>query len=64
MLIDPETLATLPKRQFANGLAEAVKTGMIADAELSILLVADALKEYEERFGGEPETEEEPKAEA
>ena len=34
VLIDPETLATLPKRQVANGLAEAVKTGMIADAEL------------------------------
>ena len=35
---------------------------LIADAELSILLVADALQEYEERFGGEPE--EEPKTEA
>ena len=27
---------------------------LIADAELSILEVADALKEYEERFGSEP----------
>ena len=28
---------------------------LIADAELSIYEVADALKEYEERFGGEDE---------
>ena len=31
---------------------------IIADAQLSILEVADALKEYEERFGGEAEPEE------
>ena len=31
---------------------------LIADAELSIYEVADALKEYEERFGTEPETAE------
>ena len=30
---------------------------LIADAELSIYEVAGALKEYEERFGGEPEAE-------
>ena len=34
VLIDPDTLATLPRRQYANGLAEAVKAGLIADAEL------------------------------
>ena len=28
---------------------------MIADAQLSVLEVAEALQEYEERFGGEPE---------
>ena len=28
---------------------------LVADAQLSILEVADALQEYEERFGGEPE---------
>jgi len=33
---------------------------LIADAELSILEVASALKEYDERFGAEPETEEKP----
>ena len=31
---------------------------LISDAELSILEVADALKEYEERFGTEPEAAE------
>lgn len=31
---------------------------LIAEAQLSILEVADALQEYEERFGGEPEAEE------
>lgn len=31
---------------------------LIADAELSIYEVADALRVYEERFGGEPETAE------
>ena len=29
---------------------------LIAEAQLSILEVADALQEYEERFGGEPES--------
>ena len=31
---------------------------LIADAELSIYEVADALKEYDERFGSEPEDQE------
>lgn len=34
VLIDPDTLATLPRRHFTNGLAEAVKAGLIGDAEL------------------------------
>ena len=34
VLIDPDTLATLPRRQFINGLAEAVKAGLIADPQL------------------------------
>ena len=34
VLIDPDTLATLPRRQFVNGLAEAVKAGLIADPQL------------------------------
>ncbi len=34
VLVDPDTLATLPRRQYSNGLAEAVKAGLIADPEL------------------------------
>lgn len=34
VLIDPLTLSTLPKRHFANGMAEMIKYGMIADREL------------------------------
>ena len=33
VLIDPETLSTLPARQVANGLAEAVKMALCFDAE-------------------------------
>ena len=34
VLIDPDVLSTLPKRQIANGLAEAVKMALTSDAEL------------------------------
>ena len=34
VLIDPDTLSTLPRRQIAAGHAEIVKAGLIADAEL------------------------------
>ena len=33
VLIDPRTLSTLPRRQIANGLAEAVKMALCFDAE-------------------------------
>jgi 3-dehydroquinate synthase len=33
VLVDPRTLATLPRRQIANGLAEAVKMALCFDAE-------------------------------
>ena len=31
VVIDPDVLATLPRRQFVNGLAEALKMSLIAD---------------------------------
>lgn len=34
VIIDPETLKTLPERQIANGLAEALKMALTHDAEL------------------------------
>lgn len=34
VLIDPETLVTLPPRELRNGLAEAIKAAVIADAAL------------------------------
>ncbi len=37
VLADPDTLATLPPRQVANGLAEALKTGLIGDPQLFAL---------------------------
>lgn len=37
VLVDAETLQTLPRRQIANGLAEAVKMSLTSDAELFAL---------------------------
>lgn len=34
VLIDPDTLKTLPKRHFINGLVEAVKAGLIYDSSI------------------------------
>ena len=34
VIIDPDTLKTLPTRQISNGLAEALKAGLIADETL------------------------------
>lgn len=42
VLIDPEFLLTLPKRERLNGLAEVVKTGFIRDAGLLELLAGPA----------------------
>lgn len=37
VVIDPDVLDTLPRRQYVNGLAEAVKAGLICDPELFCL---------------------------
>lgn len=37
VLIDPDTLKTLPERHFVNGLVEALKAGLIYDASLVTL---------------------------
>lgn len=34
VVVDPDTLSTLPRRHFINGLAEAVKMSLTSDAEL------------------------------
>ena len=38
VLADPDCLATLPAREFASGMAEAIKSAVIADPELFELL--------------------------
>ena len=43
VVIDPETLRTLPIRQVANGLAEALKMGLTSDAALFSLFEGDPL---------------------
>ena len=49
VLIDLDTLATLPKREFSAGLAEVVKYGLIRDAEFFSWLIQNvsALKDRE-----------------
>ena len=42
VFIDTSTLATLPKREYAAGLAEVIKYGAIGDAEFFEWLVANA----------------------
>ena len=45
VLIDPDTLDTLPHRQYVNGLAEALKAGIIADPELFALFEKDPVED-------------------
>ena len=37
VVIDPDTLSTLPRRHYINGLAEAIKAGLICDPQLFLL---------------------------
>ena len=46
VLIDPELLKTLPQRQVANGLAEAVKMALTCDKELFALLENEPIEEH------------------
>lgn len=46
VLVDPDTLSTLTPRHFRNGLAEAVKEGLIKDAELFELFESDEWKDH------------------
>lgn len=49
VLIDPDVLSTLPPRQIANGLAEAVKMAITFDAELfSLFETADPLEHLDD----------------
>ncbi len=43
VIIDPETLKTLDKRQISNGLAEAVKMALTSDEELFEIFEQDSL---------------------
>jgi 3-dehydroquinate synthase len=40
VLIDPQTLLSLPQREFASGMAEVIKYGLIADAEFCNVLAS------------------------
>ena len=42
VVIDPDVLATLPKRQIANGMAEVVKMALTSDAELFGMLETES----------------------
>ena len=42
VIIDPDTLSTLPKRQISNGLAEAVKMAVTCDRELFEMIESDS----------------------
>ena len=45
VIIDPDVLSTLPKRQIANGLAEAIKMSLTSDRELFKLFESQAITE-------------------
>ncbi len=46
VLIDPELLQTLPKRQIANGLAEAIKMSLTSDKELFDIFETKDIESY------------------
>jgi 3-dehydroquinate synthase len=52
VLIDPDLLASLPASEFRNGLAEVVKHGLIADADLFAQLEAEGPESLESLLAG------------
>ena len=50
VLIDPALLDTLPPRQFANGMAEAVKAGVVGDEPLLALLERGGTRDHLEEI--------------
>ena len=50
VLVDFDAVATLPRRHFVNGLAEAIKAGLIADPELFALFECEHPEENIERI--------------
>ena len=50
VLVDFDTLATLPRRHVVNGLAEALKTGIIGDPQLFALFECDHPEENMEQI--------------
>lgn len=48
VLSDPACLATLPQRQFASGMAEVIKTGLVADKTL-LAAAEQGLRERQRR---------------
>ncbi|MCH3960985.1 MAG: 3-dehydroquinate synthase [Solobacterium sp.] len=50
VLADPDVLATLPARQLHNGLAEAVKEGMIRDPELFAIFEKEDAEDHLEEI--------------
>lgn len=50
VVIDPNVLKTLPPRHYANGLAEALKAGLLGDAELFKLFEKEDIEANIERI--------------
>lgn len=50
VVVDPNILQTLDKRQFAAGLAEALKAGLLADSELVRIFEEENCEEYIEQI--------------
>ncbi len=50
VLIDPNTLSTLPPRHYSNGLAEALKTALIGEPELFEIMERGSIDEDIERI--------------